>query len=352
MPDGLAYRELEWRDSRIHLLSIDLSKRSIRPVMGAEQFPILRVSPILKAVAQGALAAGVSGYNLTLWHGLGISDEPLHALVIDREIWTTGAFGAGGQGFLIGDGFAMTRQNRIRVTIWRHDHTSFEVFHVNRGHDGRVVAFTSRGGTNERPMDGRYYLVLADPEPWVEDGESMHRLMSVRATSMFTAPAILPDTVVLQARWPMKLQEGDEVRWTQHLGAAGVHTIVSGQTMILADGVNIVPNLHILAQAPHGPDGWYVRKNPRAALGVSHDGHMAFMVIVEGRIPTSKGLRLKELGEFLQHHGVWGAVNFDGGGSAFLWLRDHDPQLAAPGTYNTSRTLAGLRPDHYVCGVF
>ncbi len=345
--DGLSYSLAVWRDTRIHTLAIDLAHRTIRPVMGAEAFPFQRVYPIYDAIEQGAAACVGDGFNTTWLHGLGVVDQPLHALVVNREIWTSGN-AAGGYGFLIGRHHASTRQNRIEVHVWRPDHTAIEVEHVNRGNDGKVVAFTPRGGTNEHPREGKHYAVLGEALKWQDEGDTMHRLMTVLDVTTLTPPAVEPDTVVLEGRWPLKLTVGDEVTWTQRLGAPGVRHIISGATGIIENGANRVPNLHLLAQAPLGPDNWYVRRNPRTVLGHSEDGKTAYIVVVEGRIPTSRGMRLKELAAFLVDQGMAGAVNMDGGGSSFLVV---DGKLVSDSCYGDG-TLEGLRPDQYSTAVF
>lgn len=178
--DGLDYRHLEWHESKVHLLTIDLTKRSLRPVLAATAFPFLKIFPVIEAVEQGALAAVGGGFNVVWAHGFGYADQPLHAMVIDREIWTDGV-GAGGYGVLLGEHRISTQQNRITVVVWRPDGTSFEVDRINRGHDGKVNAFTLRGGTNQHSLPGHHYTALGQPGWWTPDdkGKAQHRTMTV-----------------------------------------------------------------------------------------------------------------------------------------------------------------------------
>ena len=349
LADGLDYQAFTYKASKAHLLTVDLTQREIRPVMGAGAFPIQRTYPIYRAVQMGALASIGGGFNMTWFHHQGVADQPLHALVVDREIWTTGV-GAGGYGLLLGTQQAWAKQNRIDIHVWRSDKTTVEVESVNLSHDGKVVAFTPRGGTNDVPGEGKHYAVLGNPGQWVDEGDAMHRTMDVLAVTLFTPPKLTHGQVVLEGRWPLKLVAGDVVRWTQRLGAAGVHTILSGWPAIIQNGKNVVPTLGLHGVASNGPDNWFIRKNPRAVLGASQDHRTAFVAVLEGRIASSVGLRLKEMATMLLQHGVYEAVNTDGGGSAFMWLKDQG--LVAPGCYNTSRTLAGLRPDHYATAIF
>jgi exopolysaccharide biosynthesis protein len=85
------------------------------------------------------------------------------------------------------------------------------------------------------------------------------------------------------------------------------------------------------------------------AVGVNPPGSVMFLITVEGRTPASVGLRLKELATLMLHHGIYSAVNFDGGGSAFMWTKQGG--LVADSCYGDG-TLQGLRPDHYAIAVF
>ncbi len=313
MTEGLRYQRFRAYDSNVHLLTVDLERREIRPVMGAEQFPFKMCQPILTAVADGCLASVGSGYNLTRWHmkGNGVSDQPLHALVVDGELWTDGL--GQGTGFLLGEGWAHVQQNRIQVHVWGGG-SGVQINSVNLGHDGLANAFTPRGGTNAQP----------DPDKPL---------------------TFLPDAVVETL---VPIWFGEDPKWKQDLGAEGVNHIVSGIPQILKDGENVVPLLNLDPAAPHGPDGWWVRRNPRMALGTSADRRTAYLCTVEGRIPGSRGVRLKQLASVMQRHGVANAVNMDGGGSAFMY---HRGELVADSCYGDG-TLEGLRPDHYAVAVF
>jgi len=349
--DGLTYEGWTYQDSRVHMLTVDLTKRELRPVMDKQAFPFNGGHPQTKAVEQGAVVVGPGGFNITLFHGFGIQDQPQHALVVDGEIWTTG-LGAGGYGVLIGpDGVSIGR-NQVQIHVWRADGTSFEVDHVNRGHEGEVVAFTPRGGTNEYPRfrGKRFYQLRAPisglaPTTWtVADVQDV-------------PPRVWPRTMVLEATYDLGLSTGDIVRWKQDLGGDGVRHIISGWPQVLRDGENILDEYEMDPVASHGPDAWMIRRNPRTAIGSSDDGKTAYLICVEGRLPNeyrkdaekSRGLRLKALAETALKHDVANLVNMDGGGSAFQWTREGPVTW---GCYNTSGTIEGQRRAHFSASVF
>jgi len=59
--------------------------------------------------------------------------------------------------------------------------------------------------------------------------------------------------------------------------------------------------------------------NPRSAAGISHDGTTVWLMMVEGRRSTSRGLDAAELATLMINLGCWDALNLDGGGSAALY---------------------------------
>jgi hypothetical protein len=367
MSKGLKYTKFRWRDSDCYELKVDLSRYDIRPVMARQEFPFSpQRQPVFDAINQGAVACASDGYNITQWNVMagGLTDQPQHTLVLNREIWTTG-LGNGGAGFRIADGHAGTQDNRVvSMHVWRPDGTAFEVDSVNlRRVTDKISAFTPRGGTNAIPKDGKCFTVLGNAAEWLSlKGGIDSREMDVIATygKSYAIP-VADGTIVLESPWPLKLHAGDRVRWTQRLGGEGTHTIVSGWPELLRGGVNVVHDL--LAVPSHGPDNWLIRKNPRTAIGVDETGTTAFILVVQGRTPNSyrphdhsKGLRLRELATLLHERGVHDAINLDGGGSAFLWLKDGGTDLGgtvvAPGCYNRKGTVADGRPGHFSTSVF
>jgi hypothetical protein len=161
---------------------------------------------------------------------------------------------------------------------------------------------------------------------------------------------------VLESTYDLRIFEGELLKWKQNLGADDVTHIMSGYPQIVRGGENIIEEYEMDPTASHGPDNWFIRRNPRTAIGCSEDGKTAYLICVEGRLPNtyrpdaekSRGLRLKALAETAVKHGIWSLVNMDGGGSAFQWTVDHQTW----GCYNQSETIAGQRRAHFSASVF
>ncbi|WP_460687353.1 phosphodiester glycosidase family protein [Niabella aquatica] len=64
-----------------------------------------------------------------------------------------------------------------------------------------------------------------------------------------------------------------------------------------------------------------VNRHPRTAVGITENGSV-IMLVVDGRSPNSAGMNLFELTRIMRWLGCISAINFDGGGSSALWVKD------------------------------
>ena len=64
--------------------------------------------------------------------------------------------------------------------------------------------------------------------------------------------------------------------------------------------------------------GLHCLRHPRAAVGLDQQGETLFLVVADGRQPTSVSISLSTLARFMIDLGAWNALNLDGGGSATM----------------------------------
>jgi hypothetical protein len=64
--------------------------------------------------------------------------------------------------------------------------------------------------------------------------------------------------------------------------------------------------------------GLHCLRHPRAAAGLDQEGKTLFLVVADGRQPTSVSISLSTLARFMIDLGAWNALNLDGGGSATM----------------------------------
>lgn len=115
--------------------------------------------------------------------------------------------------------------------------------------------------------------------------------------------------------------------------ASGLWAVNGGPTL-LVDGAE-VPSEHAAEgwgnrdapgytfNLPNGDranffNGFYLRRNPRTAVGVAADGTI-LMMVADGRAPGySAGLSIPETALAMKHFGAVTAINLDGGGSSMM----------------------------------
>ncbi|MBP2652495.1 MAG: Protein of unknown function periplasmic [Firmicutes bacterium] len=114
------------------------------------------------------------------------------------------------------------------------------------------------------------------------------------------------------------LKVGDSIDIKQSLGSEfdKVSYAMGAGPMLVKDGEPF-----LTTQAEQFPDDIAVGRAPRTALGITKSGHI-LLVVVDGRQTTSIGMTLVELADFMQKLGAVEAMNFDGGGSSEMVVRD------------------------------
>ncbi len=66
---------------------------------------------------------------------------------------------------------------------------------------------------------------------------------------------------------------------------------------------------------------FYTKRHPRTCVALHPSGKL-LLVTVDGRTPEADGMSLFELSDYLLSLGCTDAINFDGGGSTTLWIRN------------------------------
>jgi hypothetical protein len=104
-----------------------------------------------------------------------------------------------------------------------------------------------------------------------------------------------------------------------------IRNAVGGFHIVLTQGA--LPERLIPAQGGKSPP-----RHPRSAAGLSGDGRFLYLLAVDGSRPGSVGATEAELGIMLRQLGALWGLNFDGGGSTALVLRDSQGRVKAVNT--------------------
>lgn len=197
----------------------------------------------------------------------------------------------------------------------------FKGINVDSPNNG-VTIYTPRywGSTNQTDYTGNSYEVtakLVDGDAFTCGGTYRMEVTSEPNTSGDTT--IPDDGFVIFGRGDAKdfvggLHKGDIVEFDNIvlLGDQRIYPmqIVSGNPKTVGGGERL---------DSEGERGDASAQHPRTGIGISQDGNTIIMMVIEGRLNGSVGVRTSQLGDMMRYAGAYEAVNLDGGGSSTLY---------------------------------
>ncbi len=199
--------------------------------------------------------------------------------------------------------------------------TLFKGINVGAPNNG-ITIYTPRywGSTNQTAYTDNSYEVtakLVEGDSFTCGGKYRMEVTSEPNTSGDTT--IPDDGFVIFGRGDSKdfvkdLKIGDIVEFDNVVLCDGERIypmqIVSGNPKTVGDGVRL---------DSEGERGDASAQHPRTGIGVSADGNTIIMMVIEGRLNGSVGVRTSQLGDMMLYAGAHEAVNLDGGGSSTLY---------------------------------
>jgi len=342
--------------------------KKVRVSTGPEEIRVLTLAPgavpdIAPATQQypmwgltstmSANAGAIAGVNGDFGTGKG---QPVHTLMIDGELWTTGqadgrAIAWSSDGSQAYVGHPVLRIHAVGATSALFN---IQQWNAHAPTAKTIAAYTSRGGSVTKPpgkaapksSDPRYCAARLVPSHAIAwNGKS--RTSLVRRYTVEAQPEPCPRTpmtvgstsgaVVVVSKFvsslPNKvaaLSVGDTVKlsWT-FVGWPGVTDVMGGSQLLVDHGANVAPGYTA------GAD-YILNYNPRTSVGISKGcsdtltttACRMFLITIDGRQKStnwSKGVRLPSLANEQIRAGAWMALNLDGGGSTSMWVKKKDP---------------------------
>jgi len=140
---------------------------------------------------------------------------------------------------------------------------------------------------------------------------------------------------------------GDTISVIQKISPApeNIVTLLNGYPKIVSNGENCALACYT---EEGGSNTFASARHPRTAAGFSEDKRFLYLVTVDGRQESSRGMSLPELADFLVNFGVYRAVNMDGGGSTTMVVRNNivNSPSDAGGERSVSNSLMVVSMDN------
>ncbi|MCU7498788.1 MAG: phosphodiester glycosidase family protein [Bacteroidota bacterium] len=132
--------------------------------------------------------------------------------------------------------------------------------------------------------------------------------------------AVLSGNGVMDAILKNRVKAGDTVKVYLGVtpGLAKLKEMLGGYPKIVYNGKNWADQGYL---EEGGPDHTYLSE-PRTAIGFSQDSTKMYLFVVDGRSELSGGLTLPKLADLMIQEGVYLGMNFDGGGSSEMMVRN------------------------------
>ncbi|MDP2302537.1 MAG: phosphodiester glycosidase family protein [Ignavibacteria bacterium] len=126
---------------------------------------------------------------------------------------------------------------------------------------------------------------------------------------------------------------GDTIKVVQKVtpGLSKLKEMMGGFPKIVDNGVNYA----VQGYNEEGGPSHTFEKHPRTAAGFSQDSSKLYLITVDGRLASSIGMTLVELADFMVQCGIYYGINFDGGGSTTMVMRDSVVNVTSDGGERT-----------------
>lgn len=195
----------------------------------------------------------------------------------------------------------------------------------NTRSSGELILYTSRMGTSTGTSGAGVEVGAVAVDGYLKsDGTTKMRVVTapVKNSGNMNIPEngfVLSCTSGFTADIIAKMQLGEEFEITptiyfDNVVKTGITEMSGGCPMLLQAG-KILETQGLLDHL--------VNREPRTAIGYDADGTKAILLVVDGRQPgISVGVTSKDLAAILLNLGCSEALNFDGGGSSTLWVKE------------------------------
>ena len=198
---------------------------------------------------------------------------------------------------------------------------TYTIHHVNyKRNENELVLFNKHNAatTLTNAYGTELLAELLPGEKWETTGSV--KLKVIDKQQNMGSMAIPADKVVLSGHGTMAtaldaINIGDEVTVNTSLLFDGKEVDVA--QCIGGDTYALIVNNGQVEQS-----NFWNEVHPRTAFGTSEDGTIQYFLVVDGRSVKSAGCTTKVLGEIIHYYGAYKAVNWDGGGSSCLYIRN------------------------------
>lgn len=242
-----------------------------------------------------------------------VNNEYAHTPYDNRTNRRLGAIDAEGRG-------ATAYRHTISMKLVLADKT-LEIAHANyKRLENELVLYNHHNGatTATNAYGTEVQIELLDGQTWNTTGTMKAKVTKVE--EQVGSMALDKDHAVLSGHGTMaaelsKLKVGDEITLDFEIR-------FDGELVNIAQSIGSDNYEQILVNGKAAESGFWNELHPRTGFGTSFTRDTVYMLVVDGRSVISAGCNTRVVGEILKHYGAYNAVNWDGGGSSCIYVRN------------------------------
>lgn len=178
-----------------------------------------------------------------------------------------------------------------------------EVRHLNKHTSwyGDILMYTSEFNGGYSPAPGGVVVEVV-----VEDGKIKEFRRNMPPVAIPQNGCVLSVSEGVNMFLANNFNVGDEIKFDYYMtpDLSNIETAFGAGAMLVSEGKALTKFSHVISGT-----------HPRSSIGIDQSGTKVYLVAVDGRQSSSKGMTMTELAALMQSLGCYTAVNLDGGGS-------------------------------------
>ncbi len=294
------FNEKGWQ--RTHVLEINLENENLDLVTMFSKNGVSTFQTVEDMAKDEGVIAAVNG-DFFNWTG-----SPLGFTVEDGRVISSPSHDTGLAALLEDEnGFVFTGYVDMQLIVTCPMGYKAEIIHINKHHSMESMVLYTKDWGNVTPgsHDGVSELVVEDNVVREirrdMDGVAVPENGYVLATSTKTSTYLVDN---------FKVGDKVELSYTLTPDFGKIKTAIGGGTVLVKDGARATFTNNVTGS------------HPRTAAGIDRSGKKLFLVTVDGRQTATSGMTQTELADYMISLGAYDAINFDGGGSSTMVVRE------------------------------
>ena len=332
---GIIYKKIiDFKDTlAINILKIDLSK-NLYELRSVKALNTLNRKETTSSMSRSLTDSGynvIAAINADFFESDG---ELIDNMISEGKIVKATKFTDSPFNNFVNSQFAVTDKNKLLIEkfvfsgyLILPDGTVESINRINSKPDSNSISlYNTFQGDQKKVYPHNWKIFEAELNPLSKLGDTLIYKVSISQNDIKNLQGS-KEHIILSAnnRYAYYLEEsiknGDSIKVVLNFSPniKNIRNLVGGWPRLVVDGKNIlISNNKVEGVFPRFSE----QKHPRTGIGFSKDSSTVYLITIDGRQETSSGVTLKEFADIMIQEGVYQGLNFDGGGSTTMVIKN------------------------------